>query len=157
MRALSRCLALTIAANFIAILGGCAQVDSPNYEKVLPSDYRNAFVQVRGCRASIDHDLAYVIVRTRPEMASVYDSGPYPFPSGTLVVKEQYRDSSCQDLSGYTAMRKEGSGYFPAGADWQWYTLDTLERVVQNGKVERCAGCHRQQCGDKRDRMCTEP
>src|SRR5207249_297665 len=101
-------------------------------------------------------DLANVVVRVRPELVSIYDNGPYPFPEGALVVKEQYRDQQCQDLTGYTAVHKEKAGYFAAGGDWQWFTLDSYGAVVQKGPVARCAACH-SMCGAKRDRMCTEP
>jgi cytochrome P460 len=139
---------------------GCAQVDSPNPEMVLPTDYRTAFVQVRGCRASIEHFPSNVIVRVRPELASLYESGPYPFPEGALVVKEEYRDSQCQDLTGYTAVRKEKAGYYAEGADWQWFRLDSLGTVMRKGHLKDCANCHSSESscpgGKSRDLMCTE-
>lgn len=137
-------------------VSACAEVDSPLSDNVLPANYKMTFAQVRDCRASIDHGLVSVIVRVRPEQAAAYESGPYPLPEGTLVVKEQYRDSQCQELTGYTVMRKEKSGYFPAGGDWQWFTIDTYGTVMQKGKVSSCANCHTM-CGAKRDRLCTEP
>lgn len=143
---------LVVAAAFAA----CAQVDNPNAEVVIPSDYKMSFAEVRNCRSSIDHDLAFVVVRVRSELAPDYNSGPYPFPQGTLVVKEQYSDSSCRNLSGYSVMRKEGAGYFPAGGDWQYYALDAYGGVVSNGKNARCANCHAM-CGANRDRMCEDP
>ena len=149
----ARCLTLAVA---VSALGACAKIDSPNDEQVLPNDYRTAFVQVRGCRTSIDHDLANVVVRVRPELTTVYESGPYPFPQGALVVKEQYSDSQCQSLTGYTVVRKEAAGYFPAGHDWQWFTLDNYGTVMQKGKIARCAACHAM-CGAKRDGMCADP
>jgi hypothetical protein len=140
----------------LAAFAGCAQVDSPNAAVVLPADYKMSFVTVRSCRASIDHDLANVVVRVRADLVDRYNGGPYPFPPGALVVKEQYSDSGCQSLSGYTAMRKEGSGYFAAGGDWQYFSLDAYGAVVTSGKTARCAACHAV-CGAARDRMCTEP
>jgi hypothetical protein len=137
-------------------LHACAQVDSPLPDAVVPSDYKMTFTQVRDCRASIDHGLVSVVVRVRSDLAAAYREGPYPMPEGALVVKEQYRDSQCQDLTGYTAMRKEKGGYFPAGGDWQWFTLDTYGTVLQKGKVGSCASCHTT-CGAARDRLCTEP
>jgi cytochrome P460 len=151
MRARSVCVTLAVAA--VAASSGCAEVDPPQPTAVLPTDYRTLFVQVRGCRPSSEHAFRHVIVRTRPDLASLYETGP-TFPPGALIVKEEYGDEFCRDLAGYTAMRKEKSGYYPASNDWQWFTLDVYERIVQNGKVERCAGCHRQQCGDARDRVC---
>jgi hypothetical protein len=146
-------LAVSLVA--LAALGGCAQVDSPNAQVVLPATYRMDFAQVRSCRSSIDHDLANVVVRVRPDLIGTYNDGPYPFPQGALVVKEQYSDMACQSLSGYTVMRKEASGYFPAGGDWQYFKLDAYGTVVSSGKDARCAACHAM-CGPTRDRTCTE-
>jgi hypothetical protein len=148
MRAAALCL-VAIA------LASCAKIDSPDAEVVLPSDYRTSFVQVRGCRSSIDHDLMNVVVRVRNDQAALYDDGPYPMPEHALVVKEQYRDNQCHDLAGYTVMRKEGGGYFPAGGDWQYFSLDAFGSILMQGQVARCAGCHAM-C-TKRDRLCTEP
>jgi hypothetical protein len=133
----------------------CAQVDNPNPEQVLPVDYLTSFVQVRGCRPSIDHMLS-IVVRTRADLAGVYDEGPYPFPEGALLVKEQYRDGGCMDLAEYAVMKKRESGYDPNGGDWQWYRLDERQHVVESGKIARCVGCHRA-CGAARDRACTDP
>jgi hypothetical protein len=140
----------------VAVLPACAQVDNPNPQMVLPTDYRTAFVQVRPCRNSIEHGLVNVVVRVRGELSAVYESGPYPFAQGSLVVKEEYRDSSCTDLTGYTVMRKEASGYFPAGGDWQWFTLDSLGTVLKDGKPVTCSHCHAM-CTPSRDFMCAQP
>jgi hypothetical protein len=143
MRALAAFVLGLVAA------GGCAQVDSPTPEKVLPADYKMTFVQVRDCRSSVEHDLAYVVVRARPEVVSVYNSGPYPFAAGTLLVKEQYADARCAQLSGYTVMRKE------AGGSWAWYRLDRIGTPIEQGKVPRCIACH-ETC-TARDQTCSEP
>ena len=139
----------------VAAFAACAEVDSPVPAVVLPSDYRTTFVQVRGCRDSIDHGLTKVVVRVRPELVATYEGGPYPFPQGALLVKEQYGDSACQDLTSYTVMRKEAGGYFPAGGDWQYFNLDPYGTVQKDGKQATCASCH-SVCGAKRDRACTE-
>src|SRR5438045_6499698 len=109
---------MRVAALALAIvLTTCAQVDSPNPQVVLPSDYRTAFVQVVNCANSVDHGLIDVVVRVRSEDVARYASGPYPFPKGSLVVKEEYRSQGCTELTGYTVMRKEDPGYFPDGGD----------------------------------------
>src|SRR3954453_6382027 len=100
------------------VVSACAQVDNPSPQMVLPADYRTAFVQVGNCENSIDHGLIDVIVRVRSEDVARYTSGPYPFPQGALVVKEEYRGQGCGELSGYTVMRKEAPGFFAAGGDW---------------------------------------
>jgi len=138
------------------VLSACAEVDSPSPKVVLPSDYRTAFVPVRHCGPGNEHGLGtYVVVRVRAEQAALYDKGPYPYAEGSLVVKEEYRDGQCTDLSGYTAMRKEQSGYFSAGGDWQWFSLDPFGVVLKDGKQATCRACH-EVCNrkDQRDFTC---
>lgn len=136
-------------------LAACAEVDSPNPEMVLPERYRESFVETRGCRSSVEHDLSYVVIRLSPEAAAVYDQGPYPFAAGALVVKEQYADARCMSLTGWTVMRKEAAGSEPSAGDWRWYKLDRRQRVLEQGKPPRCVGCH---AGCKeRDWTCADP
>jgi hypothetical protein len=137
-----------------ALLAGCAEVDSINPQLVLPTDYRTRFVQVRGCRPSLDHMMS-IVVRTPPNLALVYDDGPYPFPADSLVVAEQYQDGSCMSLFGYVVMKKE-PGYDPANGDWHWYVLDDNLHVQEGGKITRCTKCHRD-CSKARDHVCAQP
>jgi hypothetical protein len=139
----------------VVVLAACAQVDSPNPEMVLPVDYRTTYLPVRACRSSLDHMVA-IVVFTSPEVAGIYDSGPYPFPQGALVVVEQYRDTGCMDLREYAVMKKREEGYDPANGDWQWYRLDQRQHVIETGKIARCATCHND-CGNTRDRVCAVP
>jgi hypothetical protein len=150
---------MRVALPALVLLAACAEVDSPSPEMVLPSDYRTAFVQVQNCGNSVDHNFMDVVVRVRSGDVDRYRSGPYPFPKGSLVVKEEYRGQGCTDLSGYTVMRKEDSGYFPAGGDWQWFTLDSGGTVLKNGKVPACSNCHATStsCGPAHDLTCPGP
>ncbi len=122
----------------------------------LPADYRTAFPVVRGCRPSVDHDLAYVIVRVNASSAETYQAGPFPFLPGTLVVKEQFADAKCQSSAGWTLMRKEAPGYDPLASDWRWIRLDSDRHLMKEGKLKECSSCHVSQC-KARDFTCTEP
>jgi hypothetical protein len=142
----------------VLALSTCAEVDSPTPPMVLPGDYRTAFVQVRGCRGTIEHGLdKSVVVRVRSEQAELYNAGPFPFPQGSLVVKEEYSDQGCTQLFNYTIMRKEAPGFFPEVGDWQWFRLDSYGTLIQGGKLADCSHCHATMCGSKRDYTCTEP
>jgi hypothetical protein len=140
----------------VVVLFACAEVDNPSPQMVLPEDYRTAFAQVRTCRNSVEHGLVNVVVRVRGEQKDLYEAGPYPFPQGSLVVKEEYRDAGCSDLAGYTVMRKEAAGYFSAGGDWQWFSLDSGGTVLKDGKSATCSHCHAQ-CKPARDFLCAQP
>jgi hypothetical protein len=110
---------------------------------------------MRGCRGSVDHDLAYVLVRANQSAAAVYDHGPYPFPMGAVVMKEQYADPGCTQLVGFTAMRKEAPGFAPTLGDWRWQRLDVDRAVVEDGVLPRCASCHA--APTCRDFACADP
>jgi hypothetical protein len=143
----------------VVVLSACAEVDNPNPTVVLPEDYRTAFAQVHDCGNSIDHGLMDVIVRVRAGDVDRYRSGPYPFPKGTLIVKEIYRVAGCTDLFRYAVMRKEDPGYYPEGGDWQWFSLDAAGSVLESGKVKSCASCHGSSsgCGSGHDFSCPGP
>jgi hypothetical protein len=150
------------AAGLVALaLGGCAEVDSFQPQQILPADYRTTFVQVRGCRSSVEHNLEHIVVRTSPAVAPVYDRGPYPFPVGTVIVKEEYgSDNRCQFLTGYTIMKKEAPGTDSAAGDWRWFKLDSMDRVTMQGSAtRRCSTCHATCTGmnPPRDFTCAEP
>jgi len=135
----------------------CDENVSPISDTFLPKDYRMTYSEVRDCRRSVDHDLANIIVRTSQIASAAYRGGPYPFPVGSIVVKEEYADPDCRGLLGWTLMRKETAGYDPAFGDWRWQKLDRERRVVMDGKVERCRGCHAMPMCKLRDFTCTEP
>jgi hypothetical protein len=78
---------------------------------------------------------------------------------GTVVLKEEYADPECRELSAWTVMRKE-PGYPPAAGDWHWQRVMADRTVTEDGHVARCIDCHRTyDLGAclSRDWMCTEP
>jgi hypothetical protein len=148
----------------VLAFAGCAQVDSPNPEIVLPDDYRTTFVEARSCRSTLEHASevgagaeSAVVIKVRPEMADLFEAGG-PFPEGALIIKEQYRDLQCTvaNLVSYTAMKKQKAGYDPAGGDWSWYRMDERSHVLLSGKIATCITCHAV-CGKTRDRTCVDP
>lgn len=148
---MARAVRLLLAALAVA---SCAEVDSPDATRVIPEGYKESFVEVLGCRSSVEHDLAYVVVRTAPELASIYRAGSGVFPAGALVIKEQYTDARCQQLNAYTVMRKDDAGRVPEAGDWRFYKLDRRQRVLEQGKSSRCVACH--QACRARDFVCGE-
>jgi hypothetical protein len=117
---------------------GC---DGGGEAPVFPQDYASTYQEVRDCRRSPDHDLNYIRVLASPEAVTPYQGRTLPFPVGAVVLKEEYADSTCDDLDRFTVMRKEEAGYAPDSGDWSW------QRVSRDFKVEtieelRCIGCH---------------
>lgn len=128
-------------------------------EPVVPEDYQVAYVEVRDCRRSADHDLNYIRVLADPTAADTYLQRTAPFAEGAVVVKEEHRDEDCSDLVRLTAMRKEAPGFAPETGDWNWQELAPDRTVSEDYEPERCIRCHTL-CGSApagHDFTCTEP
>jgi hypothetical protein len=155
---------LTACAVALGACGGSEPHDpQPPPPSLLPADYPLRFVEVRDCRRSVEHGLVNILIRTDSVMAPIYESGPYPFPVGTLVVKEEYAGANqgCTQRVGTTLMRKEAPGYDPAHNDWHWQRLDAAGTVVLDGRgsggLAACASCHAGKACRGRDFTCAEP
>ena len=114
-------------------------------------------VEVRPCRGSIEHPFSHVRVLVEAEQVERYDRGPFPFPTGALVVKQEYSDSDCRVPLGTTLMRKDAADYFPAFGDWRWQRLDGVGKVIEDGRLTSCASCHATTACRARDFVCSEP
>ena len=96
--------------------------------------YAASYLEVRDCRRSPDHDLAYIRVLASPDAADAYTARTTSFPEGAIVLKEEHADPDCTDLVRVSAMlREEG--------DWRWQQVDADGTVLEIER-ERCAGCH---------------
>lgn len=127
--------ALSCASVLALGCGGEAEVP------VFPDTYASTYQEVRDCRRSPDHDLNYIRVLASPEAADPYMGRAQPFPVGAIVLKEEYADAACQDLDGFTVMRKEEAGYAPSTGDWSWQRVSADRDVVPIDEA-RCIGCH---------------
>jgi len=135
-------------------VGGCdADPAPPPPTPMLPADTHLTWKQARACRSSHEHWLHGVRVVVNDLAWKPYTTWlPYhtdnpTFPVGALVVKPEYDDEKCTELIGYTVMRKEPAGYWPAGHDWSWHELDAKGLVRQSGRLSKaCVQCHVQHC-----------
>ena len=151
-----RC-ALLLAGFTIAAACEPAPAPGPPAASLLPTDYAERFVPVRDCRTSIDHDLGRIVVKADRAAVDLYERGPFPMPAGTLIVKEEFGDPGCTDRVGWTLMHKEPPGYDDRSGDWRWQRLDGQGRVLQDGRLTRCSGCHAASACQARDFACAEP
>ncbi|MDQ3036214.1 MAG: hypothetical protein M3Y87_27685 [Myxococcota bacterium] len=123
-------LATLIAATPIA---GCPAPEPA--EPVFPADYSASYLEVRDCRRSPEHELAYIRILASPDAATTYATREGSFGDGAVVVKEEYSDASCSDALGWTAMRREGGA-------WRWQEVAPDRVVMEDGAIERCVTCH---------------
>ncbi|UJR85687.1 hypothetical protein [Sandaracinus amylolyticus] len=103
---------------------------------VFPADYASTFLEVRDCRRSPEHELAFIRVLASPDAAGVYTSRTGSFPVGAVIVKEEHASEGCDDPIGWTAMRRED------GDAWRWQEVAPDRVVIEDGAIARCAGCH---------------
>jgi len=138
-----------------SLLLGCGDDEEPpSNGAFFPADYRTAYEQVRDCRMSSDHDLAYVIVYADPDASQRYLDEQYPFAAGTVIVKEEFSDEQCSDLIRFTAMRKAAAGEHASTHGWEWQTTDNDLKPVATDEA-RCATCHA--VCESRDFTCALP
>lgn len=133
---------LAAIALVASIAGACGPDDPPATEVVFPAGYEATYVEVRNCRRSPDHDLSYIRVLANAEAEPSYRTLSGTLPEGSVLVKEEFADEACTELTGWTAMRKEPAGYAPEGGDWRWQRVDLDRTVVVDGAAAQCLACH---------------
>ena len=90
-----------------------------------------------------------------------YTGRGQPFPTGAIVLKEQYKnsDTSCAGpIVDFTVMQKLDVGSSPGTLDWSWQKVSGDHHTV-NTDIGRCTDCH-VACGkppDGYDGTCTVP
>ena len=66
------------------------------------------------------------------------------FPIGSMIVKEKLGSADSTMPEVLTAMIKREPGYDPENGDWEYLVLDgAASKIVEQGKLTRCSGCHR--------------
>ena len=139
--------------------GACGGDDGPAPR--FAADYPARFVEVRGCRASADHDLRRIRVLADPAALAPYRTRATPFPAGAVVLKEEYdfADGECAGpVVSWTVMERLPTGTAPDRLDWAWQRVDPDRDVVSEDEP-RCVGCHAA-CGvapDGHDGTCAMP
>lgn len=139
----------------------------PAPTSIVPSGYQFTFVEVRGCRQTIEHTattpqpvVQFIRVMINPESAAAYRMNAPRLPANTVVLKEEFTDPSCSRLAAWTVMRKEPAGYDTAHNDWHWQRVRSSDRaVLVDGRVASCINCHQtDQSGGcvLRDWQCTQ-
>jgi hypothetical protein len=143
----------------LIVVAACGGDDDA--EPVFPADWAATYVEVRGCRASSDHDLNKIRVVADPAASAPYLARDQPFPVGAIVLKPEYdfADGACAGpITQWTVMRREAPGGAPELMDWTWQRVD-LDRNVVSENDERCTACHAS-CGSPPDGYlgtCTVP
>jgi hypothetical protein len=69
---------------------------------------------------------------------------PYPFPAGTIIVKESYKPKGGGKgkLASVTVMVKREPGYDASNGDWEYINTSAELKVKGQGKISSCIVCH---------------
>jgi len=139
--------------------GGGNDNSAPTVDPVFAADYRTTYRLVRDCRNSSAHP-ATMRVYVNEVGADAYEAEANPLPEGTIVVKEEFGGTDCDDdgqILSWVAMLKREPGYDADDGDWQWQRVLSPNRGVFTNDKSSCISCHRAPDCLVRDLMCTEP
>lgn len=134
-----------VATLVLGSLGGCGTDTGGSGDPPLfPIDYEATYQEVRDCRFSLDHDLVRIRVLASPDALTAYNGRVAPFPTGSVVLKEQYFDSdtTCAGpVVEYTVMQKLDVGASPETLGWSWQKVSGDHTTVKTD-IKRCTQCH---------------
>jgi hypothetical protein len=145
----------------IALALAACGTDAPTEPPVFPADYASTYQEVRNCRYSLEHDSMYIRVLASPTALAPYMNRTAPFPTGAVVVKEEYgiTDTTCsQGIKFWTVMEKLEDATSPSTLDWHWQRVDKSRHTSQLDGMN-CLACH-MNCltpPDGYDYTCTMP
>ena len=150
---------LVIAAGLVGV-AGCGE-DDGGEPPVFAADYAKTYQEVRNCRRSFEHDVVRVRVLAAPEALAPYTTRNQPFPTGAIVLKEEYDegDDACAGpIVKFTVMQKLDAGSSPVTLDWRWQEVNADRETVAMD-VTGCTRCHSEceQPPDGFDGTCAMP
>jgi hypothetical protein len=122
---------------------GCG-TDVPPEPPIFPADYASTYMEVRNCRPSLEHGSVNIRVLASPDALTPYTGRMVPFPTGSILLKEEYAESdlACAGpIKFWTVMQKLADDSSPATIDWQWQKLDASRHVTMSND-ETCIMCH---------------
>ena len=151
----SKIISMTVAVASLLVLMTCATTDADRTPAAAFDGYQN-WTMVN--MATIAGDATGVLGSAHEGAAGfreVYvneigrsvalEEADYPFPEGTVVLKEAYRADGSGNkgaLSNLTIMVKRESEYDPENGDWEYIMTTSTGAVQAQGKLQMCIGCH---------------
>jgi hypothetical protein len=130
------------------LFASCGSEPGDGPDELFPSDVEAQYAEMRTCRHSHEHELRFIRVfaSATAEVPYATLSAEAPYPPGSTLVKIEYDDPECEEVLGYTVMRKLTEGENPQGGDWRWQRLDPERVMLEDGAPPRCINCHAQHC-----------
>ena len=134
-------------------------------EAAFPENYQSSYTKLHDCTESAHPAANYVVTWLSPEGAESWaammegvtgGAEPGPLPTGTVLVKAQYEDSACSELSGYTAMEQLAPSSSPELGDFRWQFINADGSCNDCDAGTNCSSCHTTpNCGTAFPYVCT--
>lgn len=143
---------------FVGLIFGASACGSDEFAydsgSFFPENWESTYTQVENCKKSAVHSGPYVAVWADAAGAPLYDGtdSARAADEGTIIVKPQYSDEGCTNLTAVTVMRKGKPGTAADKGDWEYQNLKGDGSIVEEGQVGYCVSCHTG-CSDK-DYLC---
>lgn len=76
--------------------------------------------------------------------AVAYGEVDYPYPLGTIIVKESFKAKEGEKgkLNSITIMVKREEGYDLENGNWEYVNANDELEISRQGKIGMCSGCH---------------
>ena len=142
------------AAALLALLTSACGSDEFSYEagSYFAEDWAKSYTKVVSCKKSPTHGGDFVEIWADSQGAPLYGDLAAMTPQGTVVIKPQYSDDKCSQLSAITVMRKGAPGTAADKGDWEYQRVNGTGSIEAEGQVGACVSCHAG-CSDK-DYLC---
>ena len=128
---------------FILSFSACAEETVPGVDVSFRSDY----IKLHDCKQSMHPAANYVVTWLSPEALPVWEAVgdgemTQDFEEGTISIKAQYSDESCNSLENYTVMTKTSTDPDAAHGGWRWDFANQDFECINCDAGASCAGCH---------------
>lgn len=134
---------LLILAIFAMSLSACGETEFVyNSASFFKEDYQTSYTKISDCTKSSTHGGDYVKVFADDNAAQAYSTGGAAVKEGGVIVKPQYADDGCTELTSIKVMRKGAAGTAADKGDWQWQDVSNDGSITSEGQIGFCISCH---------------
>lgn len=110
----------------------------------LPDDFRTRFLKVRAPFVSSGHAAGrwQAQVYANEAGARAIETRSRDVPVGAVVVEDHATTADPPAPGPRFVMEKRPPGYAPEHGDWRYVAFSSSGRIVDDGVIASCAGCH---------------
>ena len=125
----------------------------------IPEDFESTYKKVHECSPSAHPAANYIVTWLSPDSIPTWDeigngNNDVDFPKGSAIVKSQYENDKCTQLTAYTIMVKTDVKEGAKDGGWKWQFVDQYGQCNNCDAGAGCAGCH-SSCENGPTHFCT--